>query len=776
MRYRRIQKLIAFVILAGLLLGVQQHGWAAPLVFETRVGRGDSDAEESSSGVVTLTEDVLDLGGYHRKVGLRFANIAIPPNSAITRAYIEFTAADQDAETTKLEISVQASDNAPAFTTGAMNIFNRPCITPMVEWNANFAWQTVDQVHQSADLAVIVQKIVNRPAWQSGNAMAFIVTGIENKFRRARSWEADPQKAPKLHIEYTPYVIDVRVTAGSDDMYHYKFRFPDAVVYNNDAFVLGDASAVSGLRFQNVNIPQGAYITYACLKFVAKQNTTEGAGSYVIYGEKRLNPPTFSTNPVSPDSVGEHAVLTPTTTSNTVWGPLTVWTAGQTYVSAEITSIIQEIVGQAGWDGSDKSLALSFWGVTFGVSDSTWSAWSYDGDPNKAPLLHIEYGQPGSGDLTPSPIIVLGPPEIGHVVFQGAVSPAKRFDLTNAGALRLNYSIMVGYDSEAGWLSLTPAAAGGQLDPGQVENFAVNFNTAGLAPGVYGATIRLSDPSAHNSPKDVRVSLTVTEQGAMKCGDIPIYSQNLSSAAVLVLLDLSSSMLEEVHLLPDKEQLPRSSDIRNIVQEIVNRDGWQSGNAMAFFIEHLSGSSMRYAQGGGWSTAALPYLQVTYDAGGGPKKAEARVIRGSDSGNADPTYGCIPGGDWLYIAEAGTGKGSALRFENISIPKRATIQSAYLMFVPTRTDAGSLQVKITGEAGDNPPTFAWDLARDGRAAREPPRLPRGMCPTGPRSPKNPRSTSQNRSFPSCSRIPASTGVSGPGSARHPGGTPTRAAP
>ena len=35
MGYRRIQKLIAFVILTGLLLGLQHNVWAAPLVFES---------------------------------------------------------------------------------------------------------------------------------------------------------------------------------------------------------------------------------------------------------------------------------------------------------------------------------------------------------------------------------------------------------------------------------------------------------------------------------------------------------------------------------------------------------------------------------------------------------------------------------------------------------------------------------------------------------------------------------------------------------------------
>lgn len=57
------------------------------------------------------------------------------------------------------------------------------------------------------------------------------------------------------------------------------------------------------------------------------------------------------------------------------------------------------------------------------------------------------------------------------------------------------------------------------------------------------------------------------------------------------------------------------------------------------------------------------------------------------------------------MAQYGNGYGVGLRFENITIPKDAAITNAYIQFVPGRTDSDPIQVKIYGQASDNPATF-----------------------------------------------------------------------
>ena len=67
------------------------------------------------------------------------------------------------------------------------------------------------------DLAPVLQEIVNRSGWASGNALALIVTGSGR--RVAVSYEGSPAGAPLLHVEYTtgpPANQAPTVDAGQD--------------------------------------------------------------------------------------------------------------------------------------------------------------------------------------------------------------------------------------------------------------------------------------------------------------------------------------------------------------------------------------------------------------------------------------------------------------------------------------------------------------------------------------------------------------------------------
>ena len=52
------------------------------------------------------------------------------------------------------------------------------------------------------DLASVIQEIVNRSGWVSGNALAIMVAGSGR--RTAESYEGRATGAPLLHVEYSP--------------------------------------------------------------------------------------------------------------------------------------------------------------------------------------------------------------------------------------------------------------------------------------------------------------------------------------------------------------------------------------------------------------------------------------------------------------------------------------------------------------------------------------------------------------------------------------------
>ncbi len=193
----------------------------------TRVNASTDDAEETvSSGLVSTGGSDLELlyDAESQIVGVRFSSLAIPQGATITSAYIEFTPRD-DGQTINsgnpaITIHGQAADNPNAFATLNFNISSRTTTTASVAWNpANW---TSGTVAQTAALTSIVQELVNRTGWASGNSMAFIFSGgTVNAFRRAWSWNGSNAAAPNLVITY-------RCQAAVNPTTAYEIRIPNA--------------------------------------------------------------------------------------------------------------------------------------------------------------------------------------------------------------------------------------------------------------------------------------------------------------------------------------------------------------------------------------------------------------------------------------------------------------------------------------------------------------------------------------------------------------------
>jgi uncharacterized repeat protein (TIGR02543 family) len=62
-------------------------------------------------------------------------------------------------------------------------------------------------------MASVIQEIVNRPGWSSGNALVVIITGSGE--RVAESHDGDPDGAPLLHVVY-PEQYEVTVTVAGN--------------------------------------------------------------------------------------------------------------------------------------------------------------------------------------------------------------------------------------------------------------------------------------------------------------------------------------------------------------------------------------------------------------------------------------------------------------------------------------------------------------------------------------------------------------------------------
>jgi len=185
-----------------------------------RVSQGSDDAEEiTSSGStngdmdLTSTLQLAQTGSSPKKnqaIGVRFQKLRIPQGATITAARLEFEVDATNAAATSLTIKGQAADSTTTFTSTDGNISSRPTTTASVSWSS-VPDLAVNQKLISPNIAAVVQEIVNRAGWASGNAMSFIISGSGTK--NVESYDMEPGAAPLLRVTYssnTPPVETVR--------------------------------------------------------------------------------------------------------------------------------------------------------------------------------------------------------------------------------------------------------------------------------------------------------------------------------------------------------------------------------------------------------------------------------------------------------------------------------------------------------------------------------------------------------------------------------------
>jgi len=189
--------------------------------------------------------------------------------------------------------------------------------------------------------------------------------------------------------------IQVRILNGNDDVE--ESQFDGFLKMHSSDLELGDADFFDfldkmptygffdtmtedqkvGLRFQNLQIPQGATITAAYLVFTVDEPRDLDT-SVTIAGEAADDAAPFQ-------EWGFYDLSSRTLTNASVDWNIPPWTqVGQTQQSPDIRTIVQEIVNRPGWTpGASMVFVID--------GDGQRVATSYEGDPAAAPLLVVTY-------------------------------------------------------------------------------------------------------------------------------------------------------------------------------------------------------------------------------------------------------------------------------------------------------------------------------------------------------------------------------------------------
>jgi hypothetical protein len=228
-----IKKKLVATISGLMLLGMLFC--AEPLLatkVDYTVAHDDDDAYEfGDTGSVNLGNDGIRIYSYtttnnssYRYGGFRWTGVAVPQGATITAAWISvYPVEGSSYDEANFNIYFQDSDNPGTFTSTAYDISNT---TNRPRTSASTNWVDLDLVddayNDSPSIVSVIQEIVNRSGWSSGNAMvAILVPNTDSSQQlRASSHDASTAYPAKLHIEYS--------TAGNDPP-----DYPNIDNYNN---------------------------------------------------------------------------------------------------------------------------------------------------------------------------------------------------------------------------------------------------------------------------------------------------------------------------------------------------------------------------------------------------------------------------------------------------------------------------------------------------------------------------------------------------------------
>lgn len=185
-------------------------------------GRSVTSGAHILSSPNGLTSTILSPGshgsGDEYSAACRFVSVTVPQGATISAATFKMTAQaayNAGANTISYLVSAEASDNAPALTnsgagsslriSGETTLVNRPRTTAVsAAWNQN---SVVADTEYSIDVTSVIQELVNRAGWVSGNAILIVVdtntTCTSGEWQDYYSYDGTAAKSPKLDITYS---------------------------------------------------------------------------------------------------------------------------------------------------------------------------------------------------------------------------------------------------------------------------------------------------------------------------------------------------------------------------------------------------------------------------------------------------------------------------------------------------------------------------------------------------------------------------------------------
>jgi hypothetical protein len=433
-------------------------------------------------------------------------------------------------------------------------------------------------------------------------------------------------------------------------------------VYTNSSdieLVYDGSNQTVGLRFVGLNIPQGATITSANIQFTCDE-TNSGTTNLVIRGHDADNSAAFTTASSNVSSRSK-------TSASVDWSPSpwsSVGQAGSAQKTPDISNVLQEIINRSGY-GSSSAITI----LITGTGERT--AESYDGSSSRAALLTVEYSAGGT-PVNAAPVANAGANQSvmdddgngGETVYFNG-SSSYDSDGSIASYVWKEGSTQIGTGATfSHWLpvgdhtiTLTATDDEGATDTDQMT---VTVTAASTQPTTISNRIAGGNDDVEEAPDggiytgssdleliydsynggsqvvglrftglaipqgatiiNAYIQFTVDERNSGTTNltikghdsdDAPSFSTNSYnvSGRTQTSATVNWNNIPSWNSVGASGSDQRTPNIASIVGEIVNRNGWSSGNDMVFII---SGTGERTVESYNGSSSKAPLLVVTY--------------------------------------------------------------------------------------------------------------------------------------------------------------------
>lgn len=188
-----------------LALGFTFSQQAPSSTFTKQVAASADDVNEDGATFDTTSATVWLGNGQSTTAsfaGFRFTGVTVPKGAVVSAARIEFYSTASQWISLNLSLGADAADNSAAFS-ATSKPSQRTLTANVIASSTNVSWSA--NAWYNFDVTSVVQQIVNRAGWQSGNALSVIVKGTSGAYARkfVQSFDGSAANAPRLVVTYT---------------------------------------------------------------------------------------------------------------------------------------------------------------------------------------------------------------------------------------------------------------------------------------------------------------------------------------------------------------------------------------------------------------------------------------------------------------------------------------------------------------------------------------------------------------------------------------------